>query len=127
VGGRRPYRPTSEQRDDVRMFKADGWSDDRIASRLGISRPTLLKHFAQELEGGADEERQFALRKLREAADKLNVAAIKEYLKVTSIGGAVTSSSANRSARSGSGQRARRRSRSTPRCEPTKFRTGVMI
>jgi AraC-like DNA-binding protein len=71
------------------MFKADGWSDERIAAHLGISRTTLLKHFGAELETGADDERAFALRKLREAADKLNVAAIKEYLRVVSVGGAL--------------------------------------
>ena len=80
--GRPSLKPTSVQREDVRLFKADGWSDHRIARRLGISRPTLLKHFAEELENGADEERHAALRLLKKAASKLNVSAIRDYLKL---------------------------------------------
>ena len=58
---------SAAHRQDVRLFKADNWSDDRIARRLGISRTTLLKHFAEELESGADQERQEALRLLKRA------------------------------------------------------------
>lgn len=87
-GGRPPFAPTDEQRSDVRLLKADGWSDDRIARRIGVSRSTLLKYFADELENGADYERHDALRLLKETAEKHNVAAIKELLRVLGIGSA---------------------------------------
>lgn len=87
--GQPAYRPTVAQRQDVRLFKADGWSDDRIARRLGISRTTLLKHFAEELENGADQERQEALRLLKRAARKLNVTAIRDLLKLIGAGSAI--------------------------------------
>ena len=85
-GGRPPLKPTRLQRQDVRLFKADGWSDERIARRLGISRTTLLKHFGHELSNGANEERQAALRLLKKAANKLNIGAIREYLKLIGAG-----------------------------------------
>jgi biotin operon repressor len=88
-GGRPPLKPTRLQRQDVRLFKADGWSDERIARRLGLSRTTLLKHFGHELSNGADEERQAALRLLKKAASKLNIGAIREYLKLSGAGSAV--------------------------------------
>lgn len=86
--GRPSFAPTAAQRQDVRLFKADNWSDDRIARRLGVSRTTLLKHFAEEMESGADQERQEALRLLKRAAKKLNVTAIRELLKIIGIGSA---------------------------------------
>lgn len=88
IRGRPSFAPTKQQSADVRLFKADGWSDNRIARRLGISRTTLLKHFAEELEHGADDERAEALKLLKRAARKLNVTAIKEYLKLIGIGSA---------------------------------------
>ena len=86
--GRPSFVASAAQRQDIRLFKADNWSDDRIARRLGISRTTLLKHFAEELESGADQERQEALRLLKRAAKKLNVTAIRELLKIIALGSA---------------------------------------
>ena len=88
-GGRPPYAPTKAQRDTVRLLKADNWTDERIARRIGIKEDTLRKHFAEDLANGADENREHALKLLKRAANKLNVAAIKEYIKVTGFQGTV--------------------------------------
>lgn len=87
--GRPPFNPKPVQRKDVRLMKADGWSDDRIALRLGISRTTLLKHFGTELALGADIERLETLRDLKKASKKGNASAIKMLLLITGQGGAI--------------------------------------
>lgn len=78
--GRPPFEPNYRQRDDVQLMKVDGWSDDRIARRIGISRNTLLEHFAAELEDGADAIRLLALRNLKLASNKGNVSASNALL-----------------------------------------------
>ncbi len=83
--GRPEYEPSQRDRDDVRLMKADDWSDDRIARRLGISRNTLLKHFAQELEDGADHVRQIALRNLMRASNNGNVGASNSLLRLSGL------------------------------------------
>lgn len=74
------FKVTAAKRKSVELMKADGWSDDRIAAQLGCSRPTLLKHFAHELEFGADKVRQEQLANLRRASRRGNVAAAKALL-----------------------------------------------
>lgn len=71
------------------MLKADGWSNLRIARRLGVADDTLDKYFAEDLKEGADREREFALGLLRKVARTGNVSAIKEYIKIVGAGGAV--------------------------------------
>lgn len=78
--GRPAFKVTAAHRRDVELMKADGWSDDRVASQLGVSRPTLLKHFAKELEFGADRVRRQQLANLARASRKGNVAAAKALL-----------------------------------------------
>lgn len=73
--GRSPFKPTKAQRADVELLKADGWSDERIADLLGISRPTLLKHFSHELRRGRDKVLAENLRNLRKLAKKNSSAA----------------------------------------------------
>lgn len=58
-------------------------SHEEIALGLGISRPTLEKHFEQELSIGAYEKRLETLDALHRAAKKGNVAAIKAYNSMT--------------------------------------------
>lgn len=81
--GRPEFEPNYRQREDVKLWKADDWSDDRIATQLGIARNTLLKHFAQELTHGADLVRTRNLRNLQLAADKGSVAAINVLLRLS--------------------------------------------
>jgi DNA-binding CsgD family transcriptional regulator len=80
--GRPEFEPSQRQRDDVRLWKADDWSDERIARRLGISRNTLLKHFAEELDDGVDQVRARVLRNLMRESDKGSVTACDRILKL---------------------------------------------
>ena len=82
--GKPPYKPKPADRRNVELMKADNWSDDRIAHRLGISRPTLLKYFDNELQYGIDSERLKTLQYLEAAAKKGNASAIK--MKLTMLG-----------------------------------------
>lgn len=77
--GRKPFKVTAALRRDVSLMKFDGWSDDRIAAQLAISRTTLLKHFPHELEFGADAVRRRQLANL-DRMSKRNVAASKALL-----------------------------------------------
>lgn len=80
--GRPEFEPSYRQRDEVKLAKADNWSDDRIARYLGISRGTLLKHFAEELELGTDTLRMAVLRDVKASAAKGNRAAAEMILNL---------------------------------------------
>ncbi len=71
------FKPTAKQRDRVKLCKADGWSNDRIARQLGISRPTLEQYFAEEIEFGADAKRIELIEAMDAAAKKGNASAGK--------------------------------------------------
>ena len=86
--GRRPYAPTEEDREKVRVLKAGGMSDDAVATALGISAPTLRKHFSYELDVGTAKTRAELLLALHRSAMGGNVAAQKKALEL------VTASSA---------------------------------
>jgi len=77
MAGQPPFKPTKAQRDDVESMKADGWSNERIALQLRISRPTLEKHLADELQYGRDKVQLENLRNLRKMAKK-NASAAKQ-------------------------------------------------
>lgn len=83
--GRPAFEPSYRQREDVRLLKADDWSDERIARYLGISRNTLLAHFGEELEDGADRVRAQVLRDLKMASAKGNSAASDRLLKLSGM------------------------------------------
>lgn len=85
--GRPEFEPNYRQRDEVRLFKADNWSDDRIASYLGISRTTLSKHFGQELEFGVTQVRARVLRNLMRQSDDGSVSASDRILKLPGMFG----------------------------------------
>lgn len=48
--GRPAYEPTDDARKNVRILKACGMSHEAIAEVLGISEPTLKKHFFLDLD-----------------------------------------------------------------------------
>lgn len=75
--GRPAFKATKPLRDRVKLLKADGWSNDRIARQLGIARNTLEKKFAEELEFGADAKRVEILEAADKAAKKGNATMIK--------------------------------------------------
>ena len=49
-GGRAPHEPTEASRRQVRALAAYGIPQDEIARVLGISKPTLEKHYRPELD-----------------------------------------------------------------------------
>jgi len=75
--GRPEFKPTGPQRDRVKMLRADGWRTERIARDLGIDPGTLQKHFAEELEHGADISRAALLDLAWKGARKGNATLIK--------------------------------------------------
>ena len=77
------FEPTAKQRREVAIAAGAGTSHEEMALGLGISRPTLEKHFAYELTTGAYRKRQDALNAMFKAAKKGNVAAQKAYLSMT--------------------------------------------
>ncbi|KAF0097829.1 MAG: hypothetical protein FD144_4778 [Rhodospirillaceae bacterium] len=78
--GRPPFKPTAAQRAKVELMKAVGWSNERIAAQLKISRNTLEKAFLAELEFGADSKRLQVLENLEKASKKGNASASKQLL-----------------------------------------------
>jgi hypothetical protein len=73
------FKPTAKQRYSVSIAAGAGVSHEEIALGLGISRPTLGKHFAYELTTGAYKRREEVRNAMFKAAKKGNVAAQKAY------------------------------------------------
>lgn len=80
LGGRPPFEPSTKQRRDVAIAAAGGMTQEAIASALGISPPTLRKHFAVELGAVASKRRLEVLTKMFRTAMKGNVSAQKAFL-----------------------------------------------
>ncbi len=74
------YKPTAAQRRQVSIAAGGGMTHEAIAMALGISKPTLEKHFRLELSSGAYARRFEALQGIHAAARKGNVSAAKAYL-----------------------------------------------
>jgi hypothetical protein len=51
-GGRPAFKPTRRMREQVEIAAAAGMSASDVAVVIGISRPTLEAHFADELKNG---------------------------------------------------------------------------
>ena len=49
------FEPTPEQRVQVRTLAECGAPEDYIATKIGVAKNTLSKHFAAELEAGQQE------------------------------------------------------------------------
>lgn len=75
--GRPEFKPTKGQRDRVMRLRADGWSIERIARVMGVDFRTVAKHFAEELEHGADIKTDALLEYAEKGAKKGNNANIK--------------------------------------------------
>jgi len=83
--GRPAYEPTDKERAQVKMLAAFGVREDDICKLLGISPPTLRKHFPGELELGHIEANAKVAQSLFRMATnpaKPNVAAAIFWLKV---------------------------------------------
>lgn len=77
------YKPTAANRRRVAVAAGAGMSHEEIAIGLGITRPTLSKHFEKELSQGAYEKRLEVLDAMHRMAKKGNVAAQKAYVALT--------------------------------------------
>ena len=75
--GRPSQKPTKSARNRVQLMAADGWSNARIAQCMGLARNTLAKHFAAELELGADMKLCALLELAERTAKKGNATMIK--------------------------------------------------
>ena len=78
--GRPQFQPTNEQRETCSILAAGQMSEEAIASVFGITRPTLRKHFADELTTGAAKRNAAVLLALYETAVAGNVAAARTWL-----------------------------------------------
>lgn len=74
------YEPTAEQRDQVEIWVGGGLSHEAIAHNLGISQPTLRKHFEAELSHGHAKKGAEMMEAMFRAGIGGNVAAQKAYL-----------------------------------------------
>jgi folate-binding Fe-S cluster repair protein YgfZ len=80
--GRPRFKPTKQQRDRVKLLKAMGWSNERIAAQIlvkgkPIARNTLEDRFADDLQFGADAKRLENIEAMEKAAKKGNASAGK--------------------------------------------------
>lgn len=75
------FEPTAEQRNAVAIAAGGGMTHEEIAVGLGISTPTLRKHFERELAESANLKRMEVYAALHGAALKGNAAAAREYLR----------------------------------------------
>ncbi len=74
------FKPTRAQRERVKLLKADGWSNERIAALIGVARNTLEAAFAAEIEFGADQKKAEVLEDLKAASKKGNASAARQLL-----------------------------------------------
>ncbi|MBB2973958.1 hypothetical protein [Mesorhizobium sp. RMAD-H1] len=83
--GRPPHEVTQRTRNRVSMLVALGWSNPRIAAAIGITLPTLHKHYFYELRQRDVARDRMEVRRLElawELAEKGNVGAFKEFGKL---------------------------------------------
>jgi hypothetical protein len=83
--GRPQHVVTQENRRKVSMLVAFGWNNERIASALRITPPSLRRHYFSELkfrEVARDRLDTALAMKLWEQAETGNVGAIKEFRKL---------------------------------------------
>jgi DNA-binding CsgD family transcriptional regulator len=79
-GGRPEHLPTRSTRNRVEILVAGGQSQWQIAAVLGISVPTLVKHYSQELDDGRSRRDAQILEALFAKASAGNVSAIRTWL-----------------------------------------------
>lgn len=82
--GRPEHSPTDENRNKVNMLLVMGWSNKRISKTLGITAPTLRKHYFSELKFRDDARDKIDARHamlLWQQCEAGNVAALKEFRK----------------------------------------------
>lgn len=80
--GRKEFAPTDDEREKVRVLKAGGMSNEAIAEAIGISEPTLRKHFPSELDRGTAKVRADLLMARYRSAMGGNVSAQTKMLEL---------------------------------------------
>lgn len=80
--GRPEYRPTDDEREKARVLKAGGMTNEAIAEAIGISEPTLRKHFSSELDRGTAKVRADLLMARYRSAMGGNVSAQTKMLEL---------------------------------------------
>lgn len=84
--GRPPHVATNENRNKVKLLLALGWNNERIASALFITLPTLRRYYFSELKAREvmrdRMDARIAERLWQEGVEKGNVGAIKEFRKL---------------------------------------------
>jgi hypothetical protein len=79
--GRPVHIPTAENSNKIKILLATGWTNERIANAIGVTQPTLRKHYFSVLKSRDRSRDQVAARRLfalHAQAFEGNVAAIKE-------------------------------------------------
>lgn len=82
--GRPQHVPTKENANKIMLLLAQGWADVRIAGALGITIPTLKKHYFSVLKTrdiARDRVESIGLLSLWNMGREGNVAAMKEYFR----------------------------------------------
>lgn len=82
--GRPQHVPTKESRNKIILLLAQGWTDARMAAAIGISLPTLKRHYFSELkvrDAARDRVEAIGLLSLWNMGREGNVAAMKEYFR----------------------------------------------
>ena len=74
--GRPEYVPSQKERETVKALAGMGNSTDDIAEFVGITAPTLRKHFYMELQQGRSQGRVRNTKRLQDMAAKGNVTAM---------------------------------------------------
>lgn len=77
------HKPSATTRRKVAIAAGAGMAHEEIAIGLGITRPTLSKHYSKELTQGAYGKRLEVLDAMHRMAKKGNVAAGKAYIALT--------------------------------------------
>lgn len=75
------HKPTAASRRRVSIAAGGGMTHEAIAQALGITKPTLEKHYESELAAGANLRRIDVLEKLFQSAKKGSTSAARAYLQ----------------------------------------------
>lgn len=86
--GRPAFKATAATRRKVEELVSCGMSQDDVARALGISRPTLAKHFEDELSNGTAKKRAEIIGMLYKAAKRGNVTAQRKLEEMSRVAGA---------------------------------------
>jgi hypothetical protein len=83
--GRPQHIPTQEYRNKVKLLLAFGWNNERIARAIGITEPTLRKHYFSELKFRNEHRDRMSASlaaRLWKEVEAGSVSAMKEFQKL---------------------------------------------